>query len=199
MTKSKFACVAIAASALLGATAAQAEDGGIYASIGGGVNWVDEISNNGVSMDFESGYSILAAVGYDYGSSETGNLRVEGEVSWTQNDLDSATALGTTLNLGGELEQWGFMVNALYDFLPESGVRPYLGVGIGVMDGDISATVAGRTASSDGTNFAYRGLAGVGVSLGDNVTLDVGYRFTGVTADENINNNAAIAQVRFGL
>jgi len=199
MTKSLIAGAAIAAAALLGTTAAQADDGGLYASLGGGVNWVSEISNNGVSMDFEAGYTILGAVGYAYADGEMGRFRAEAEVSWTQNDLDSATALGTTINLGGELEQWGFMVNGIYDFLPDSGIRPYLGVGIGVVDGDVTARVGGLTASSDGTNFAYRGLAGVGIALGDTATLDVGYRFTGVTADENINNNAAVAQVRFGF
>jgi opacity protein-like surface antigen len=199
MTKSLLAGAAFAAAALLGTTAAQADDAGWYASLGGGVNWVDEISGNGVSMDFEAGYSIVGAVGYAYADSETGRFRAEGEISWTSNELDSATALGTTVNLGGELDQFGFMVQGLYDFLPDSGIRPYLGVGIGVVDGEVTATVAGVTLKSDGTNFAYRGLAGVGIALGDSATLDVGYRFTGVTSDENINNNAAIAQVRFGF
>lgn len=199
MTKTLLAGAAFAAAALLGTTAAQADDAGWYASLGGGVNWVDEISDGGVTMDFDAGYSIVGAVGYAYADGEMGRFRAEGEISWTSNELDSATALGTTVNLGGELDQFGFMVQGLYDFLPDSGIRPYLGVGIGVVDGEVTATVAGITAKSDGTNFAYRGLAGVGVALGDNATLDVGYRFTGVTADENINNNAAIAQVRFNF
>jgi len=199
MTKSLVAGAAFAAAALLGTTAAHADDAHWYASLGGGVNWVNEVSGNGVTMDFEAGYTILGAIGYAYADGEMGRFRAEAEISWTTNDLDSATALGTTLNLGGELDQFGFMVNGIYDFLPDSGIRPYLGVGIGVVDGDISATVAGRTVDSDGTNFAYRGLAGVGIALGDTATLDVGYRFTGVTADENINNNAAVAQVRFAF
>lgn len=199
MTKSLLAGAAIAAAALLGTTAAQADDAGWYASLGGGVNWVDEISGNGASIDFDAGYSILGAVGYAYADGEMGRFRAEGEISWTSNELDTISAGGVSANVGGELDQFGFMVQGLYDFLPDSGIRPYLGVGIGVVDGDVSATLGGVTVKSDGTNFAYRGLAGVGVALGDNATLDVGYRFTGVTSDENINNNAAIAQVRFNF
>lgn len=199
MTKSLLAGAAFAAAALLGTTAAQADDAGWYASLGGGVNWVDEISGNGASIDFDAGYSIVGAVGYAYADGETGRFRAEGEISWTSNELDTISAGGVSVNVGGELDQFGFMVQGLYDFLPDSGIRPYLGVGIGVVDGEVSATLGGVTLKSDGTNFAYRGLAGVGIALGDSATLDVGYRFTGVTSDENINNNAAIAQVRFGF
>ncbi|MEO0962036.1 MAG: outer membrane beta-barrel protein [Pseudomonadota bacterium] len=199
MTKSLLAGAAIAAAALLGTTAAHADDAGWYASLGGGVNWVDEISGNGASIDFDAGYTIVGAVGYAYADSETGRFRAEGEISWTSNELDTISAGGVSATVGGELDQFGFMVQGLYDFLPDSGIRPYLGVGIGVVDGDVSATLGGVTVKSDGTNFAYRGLAGVGIALGDSATLDVGYRFTGVTSDENINNNAAVAQVRFNF
>ncbi|GGD06134.1 outer membrane beta-barrel protein [Pyruvatibacter mobilis] len=200
MKKTNFAAAAIAAAALLGANAAQAEDGNWYVSAGGGANWIGDQSSNGVTADYDAGYTVLGAVGYDFGDSETGSFRVEGEISWTKNDVDQVTINGVNANIGGDTEQWGFMMNALYDFMPGSTFRPYIGAGLGVVDGETELNRAGVTVSGNSTEFAYRGLVGVGIGLGENTTLDLGYRHTRVTGDnDDFGNNTVIAQVRFGL
>lgn len=201
MSKLRIAGAALVAATVMGATAANAAEAGWYASIGGGVNWVDVNDENNVEWDMEGGYTVQGAVGYDFGDngSSVGKFRVEAEIAYTQNDNESVKAGGTTFNIGGDLEQTSFMVNGLFDFMPNSGFRPYIGAGLGIVDAEQTVSLAGISASANGTEFAYRGLAGVGISLGENVTLDVGYRYTRVTSDTEYANNAAIAQVRFGF
>lgn len=201
MKMTRIAGTAALALPMLMAGNANATEPGAYVSFGGGVNWIGEVESGGATLDFESGYSILGAFGYNFGDTEggIGNFRLEGEVSWTQNDLDSISAGGVSANVGGELEQWGFMVNGLVDLFPDAGIRPYVGAGLGMIDGDVSATLGGVTVSSSGTEFAYRGLAGLGVPLGENTTLDVGYRYTRVTSDAEYDNHGVMAQIRLGL
>jgi len=201
LMKSKLKIAAIAAVAtVLGMTTAQAEDGSFYVSVGGGVNWIDEVSGNNVTLDFETGYTALIAGGYDFGVNNAGGaFRVEGEFSYTNNGYEEGRALGVSVPISGDVEQYGFMVNALYDFFAEDSFSPYIGVGVGVVDAESKATVGNITAGSDATEIAYRGLAGVAFDVTDSMALDLGFRFTSVDTNQTIDNSAIVAQVRFGL
>lgn len=198
-SKIKLAAAAAVAT-LLGMTTAQAEDGGFYVSVGGGVNWIDEVNDGTVTLDFETGYTGIIAGGYDFGENNAGGaFRVEGEFSYTNTGYEEGRVLGVSVPIGGDVEQYGFMVNALYDFFAEDSFSPYIGVGVGVVDVESKATVGNITAGSDATEIAYRGLAGVALDVTDNVALDLGFRFTSVDTDQTIDNSAIVAQVRFGL
>jgi opacity protein-like surface antigen len=196
------ASAAIAMSAIFGATTAMAEEekGGFYVGIGGGANWLDEAEGNGVSIDFDTGYTALAAVGYDFGvNGAGGSIRVEGEVSYTSNDYSSVTVNGVNTGITGDIEQWTFMGQGIYEFTAATGFRPYVGAGIGVINAETEASAGNVGASADSTEFAYRGLIGVAADVTESATLDLGFRYTGATGDAELDNIGIVAQVRFGF
>jgi opacity protein-like surface antigen len=196
------ASTAVSVAALTGA--AFAEDGkakgGWYVSGGIGYNIVDDVDVTGGSFQFDDGYLVQGAIGYDTGDvTSYGKFRVEAEIGYSENDNDSVTAGAVTAQAGGQFEQTSYMVNTYIDFIPGGTVRPYLGVGLGIVDGEQNITAVGVTASSSGTEFAYRGLAGLSWHLDDNWALDLGYRFTAYDANGDVENHALISGIRYGF
>lgn len=196
------ASTAVSLAALTGA--AMADEGkakaGWYVSGGVGYNIVDDVDVTGGSFQFDDGYVIQGAVGYDTGDiTSYGKFRVEAEIGYAENDHDSVTAGGVTVNANGQLEQTSYMVNGYIDFVPGGTLRPYLGVGLGFVDGDQSISVGGLAASGSGTEFAYRGLAGVSWHFDENWALDLGYRLTAWEANGDVENHAFVSGIRYGF
>lgn len=77
-----------------------------------------------------------------------------------------------------KLETQSIMVNAYYDFNTNTAFTPYVGAGIGYakVKGSLSSSVLSM--DTDDTNFAWQVGAGVAYALNDNVSLDLGYRYT---------------------
>ncbi len=196
------ASTAVSLAVLTGA--AMADEGkakaGWYVSGGIGYNIVDDVDVTGGSFQMDDGYLVQGAVGYDTGDiTSYGKFRVEAEIGYAENDNESVTAGGVTANVGGTFEQTFYMANAYVDFIPGGTLRPYLGVGLGIVDGDQTVTVGGLTASGSGTEFAYRGLAGLSWHLDDNWALDFGYRFTAYDANGDVENHALVSGIRYGF
>lgn len=194
------ACAAFSMVAFTGAALADDHEGKgrMYVSGGIGYNMIDDVDVGGVSYEMDDGYSIIGALGYDTGDiTSYGKFRIEAEVSYTENDNDSASAGGVTVPIGGTLEQTTVLVNGYVDFVPGGTLRPYLGIGLGFIDGDHSVSVGGFSGSGSGTEFAYRGAAGVTWHLDDNWGLDLGYRYTGWEASGDVDNHALVTSIRY--
>ncbi len=197
------ASTAVSLAALTGA--AMADEGkakaGWYVSGGIGYNIIDDVDVTGGSFQMDDGYVVQAAIGYDTGDiTSYGKFRVEAEIGYSENDNDSATPTGgAAVNIGGNYEQTSFLVNGYVDFLPGNNLRPYLGVGLGFIDGDQTVTAGGLTASGSGTEFAYRGAAGVSYHLDKNWALDLGYRYTAFEANGDVESHAFVTGIRYGF
>lgn len=175
--------------------------GGWYVSGGIGYHIIDDVNVNGGSFQLDDGYVIQAALGYDTGDiTSYGKFRVEAEIGYSENDNDTQTPTGAAAqNIGGEYEQTSFMLNGYVDFFPGSSLRPYLGVGLGFIDGDHNISLGGLSASSSGTEFAYRGAAGVSWHLDDNWALDLGYRYTAWEEVDDVETHAFTTGIRYGF
>ncbi len=197
------ASTAVSLAALSGAAMADEgkAKGGWYVSGGLGYNIVDDVDVTGGSFQLDDGYLIQGAIGYDTGDiTSYGKFRVEAEIGYAENDNDSATPTGgAAINIGGTLEQTTYMLNGYIDFIPGGSLRPYLGLGLGFVDGKQTVTAGGLTASGSGTEFAYRGAAGVSYHLDDNWALDLGYRYTAYEAGGDVENHAFITGIRYGF
>jgi opacity protein-like surface antigen len=196
------ASTAVSLAALTGV--AMADEGkapsGWYVSGGIGYNIVDDVDVTGGSFQFDDGYVVQGAIGYDTGDiTSYGKFRIEAEIGYSENDNESITVGAVTAAANGQFEQTSYMVNTYIDFVPGGTLRPYLGVGLGFVDGDQSITVGGLTASGSGTEFAYRGLAGLSWHLDDNWALDFGYRFTAYDAGGDVENHALVSGIRYGF
>lgn len=142
-------------------------------------------------VDFDGGYVLSGAIGHAWGP-----FRLEGELSYRENDLDQIdvktltiagvlfTALGTA-NLGGDTSSFGFMANGYYDFDTGSNWVPFAMAGIGGASLNVDITsVAGVAVTYDesDTVLAYQGGAGIGYKFSPNTTANLQYRLFG-TAD----------------
>ncbi|MBI3673672.1 MAG: outer membrane beta-barrel protein, partial [Rhizobiales bacterium] len=80
--------------------------------------------------------------------------------------------------------------NLYFDIPTSMAITPYLGAGVGYSWGSVS----GGGSNKNGLTAAL--MAGLGVNLSDNMTLDVGYRFVDVFAT---GSNPKEHQVLVGL
>ena len=146
------------------------------------------------SAEFDTGWAFGAALGYAYPS----GLRIEGELSYRRNDIDSVTVdsvmvgpdlftgLGT-FDVDGEVDSLAFMANLWYDFNAGGNTKPYIGGGLGIVrvgvDIDGVAGIATSYSDEDWV-FGYQLGAGVGFQVASNTMLTIDYRFLGTSDPE---------------
>jgi opacity protein-like surface antigen len=174
--------------------AAAAADSGWYVGGQAGASFLEDAENSGSGSDITSrtknGYSLSGAAGFGFGN----GLRADGEFGYRRHGFDSlqiradgglgaafgvGSLNGSTLKATGHLSALSLLGNLWYDVDLGSGVKPYLGGGLGAAR--ISATniaVSGVTIVNGGdTVFAFQVGAGVGYEIFPAATLSLDYRY----------------------
>lgn len=155
-------------------TSSAMADEGLYLRLGAGGSHVDD--DVFTDVDFDIGYMGTASVGYNWFFPESfADLRVELEGSYRNNDTDS---LGS-LDLDGQVETFGAMVNGIIDIRTTWPVVPYLGIGFGyarVMYEDDGAGITAPIDDND-TEFAYQVMGGFNYDLSSNLAVGIEYRY----------------------
>jgi OmpA-OmpF porin, OOP family len=199
----KLAILAALATTAL-ATPALARDNAWYVGIEGGATIVEDLDfdisrapavgavavRDSANADLHTGYDVGGLVGYDFGM-----FRLEGEVAYKRNRVDSITTTGLT-NSGlavapagtyelasGENHTLSFMVNGLLDFGPNDGLQGYVGGGAGLARVKLArykVVEPSNFLDDSDTNLAWQALAGVRYPVGQNVDLGLKYRFFNV-------------------
>ena len=154
-----------------------------------GASFLMDSTNKGQLLTLEAtpdraGFIGGGAVGFNLGS----GFLLEGEVTYTKSNLKflEITDIGsiTGINIGtssvdGNVTALSFMANGAYEFRNQSGLTPYLKVGIGVSS--ISANdveIAGiKIVDDDDLVFAYQLGAGLNFALDERTSLDFAYRY----------------------
>ena len=187
-------------------------EAGWYGSLGASAVFLEDSSSTisdplgSVSFDtkFDTGFGLHGAIGHSWDG-----LRLEGEVSYRENDLDTFDITNVTLagvgslsdigngDFSGDVSALAFMANAWYDFNTGSPWKPFVGGGLGmarisINDASITAlTLLGvpinladpiPLADDDDWVFAYQIGAGLGYEVTPTTTISLGYRFF-ATAD----------------
>ncbi len=142
---------------------------GVYVGVGGGINWVTDSSLKSPltgSLTTDVGFVGLGSVGYAFGN----GFRLELEGNYRYN---TAAIPG---GRGGNVQSYGPMVNAFYDFDAGWGsVTPYVGAGVGYLWGTLDGM--GTSNSSNGA-WAMQGILGA--------AFDVGVPGLAVTAEARV-------------
>jgi opacity protein-like surface antigen len=129
-------------------------------------------------IEYDSGMSYGILLGYDAGTyfSKSGNTsgRLEIEYARRSNDADEVEENGVFRPVGGEAIVDSLMINSWVDFRTESPFRPYLGGGLGAAR--LTLDDAGFS-DDDDIRFAYQAGAGIGLPIGNHLTISVGYRY----------------------
>jgi len=143
----------------------------------------------GMTMEVRSdaGLACGGALGYDFG-----NIRIEGEVAYQQNDLDEGKigvpGLQGEFDVTGDVSSLTFLLNGYYDFTNESPFSFFITGGVGAAKieiNDFNVTELGIFGmpkySDDDTVFAFQAGAGVGYAINEMVNLYVKYRYLGAS------------------
>lgn len=197
----------LASSAVLLAGAGNASADGLYANIFAGVNFqqgssgfqqtVSSFTSTGYNLDGREGFLIGGTIGTDLNQWVQG-LRIEGEVSWRNNDSSGRFFATTVLSSGSagaveaNLSTFSLLANLWYDFDIGENIKPYVGggVGFGWTNGEVTfypATLASFQQDFDDSGFVWQLGAGFKYPLNDSMQIGVGYRyFRGPDIDNNV-------------
>lgn len=179
--------ISVVAVSLAFAATAHAQGSRWYAAVGGGASFTNDVdvsaSGLSASAEVDTGFLVTGAFG-----AFIDKFRVEGEINYTQADLDSTPILGSTVPLGGDMSTTSFMVNGYYEFDTSSKWFPYVGGGIGVANVSLSdiSSQGVVLADDDAAAFAYQLKLGVAYRFTSSVDGTLGYRFFG-TDDTDYN------------
>jgi len=145
-------------------------DGDFYFKGFGGVSDLqsDTLSFGGAasSVDYDTGVIFGGAFGYDYAGSP---WRSEIEYAYRSSDATPVPSIGT----GGDFASTSLMINGFYSFGGSGALRPYAGLGIGVVteiDFDIDAGPAAGEYNDSG-GFAAQLMVGADYAVSDRVSL----------------------------
>jgi opacity protein-like surface antigen len=179
-----------------------------YVSLFGGAAWLEDVEtpygdagealNYNIDTASDAGFIVGGAIGTHL----TDAVRVELEVAYSENDVDTLRYSGpqndgTNYDGSGSFALLTFMANLWYDIPISEAVYPYVGGGAGlaiidaddVIYDDESAT--GDVYDSSEVAFAFQLGAGLRWQAFENITFDVGYRLRGIdgptfeTSDDN--------------
>lgn len=151
----------------------------LRAQVGG--TWVNDSDAEGVDIQYDGGFNIGAALGYDFGLA-----RLEGEFGYRQNDIDELEALGVSVGADGDVSLITVMGNGYIDFENQTPFIPYImgGVGIGFISANDVEVMDIEVVDDDDTVFAYQLGAGFGYEVVEGIYFDVSYRFLGTSDPE---------------
>lgn len=151
------------------------EECGVYVSAFGGANWLSQHSKkHHVKSTYDTGYSVGGAVGYRFNP----NFRVEGEVAYRYNHLDSLRGCyGDKIHPKGHTSLTTLMVNAYYDFAIDACFTPYIGVGAGYAHTKAHFSHEGFWAKGTDNGFAGQAIVGVSKRVYANTDLGLEYRY----------------------
>ena len=129
-----------------------------------------------ISLRGDNGSALSLAAGYNFG-----NMRLEGELAYQKNDLDSISIAGASNKITGDVSSTAFLINGYYDFHNKSKFTPFVTAGLGVVNVDVSDIniVGGGLMSTpdDDSSFVYQVGAGVSYPITKKIDFDVKYRY----------------------
>lgn len=142
-----------------------------YFSLETGAIFPAKTTAQNVTTEYKTGY----AVGGTFGVKPGTNLRIETEIIYRNAEAKT----------GGDLWSFAWLVNAWYDIPTSSNLTPYFGGGIGFARGHVASL---NNVDLTSSGVAYQAGAGVDYRISRKVSLDVGYRYFGVS-DTGTNNS----------
>lgn len=203
------------------------DSSGVYVNVGGGLTILPGTSDTPhaslpnkpgtedkrprdekmASWDFDLGFGVDGALGYDFGSFRT-DLEFTYLSSKAVFDVDKVKRRGPNEDADDSLTVMALMANAWYDLDTGSAWTPYIGIGVGGTH--LSVQLAEGTDENDryfegtGLGFAYQAGVGVAFEVLSGFSLTAGYQFFGtlltkVTDKDNKNSTVSPTLMAHGI
>lgn len=163
---------------------------GPYVSASLGYGLIDDINRTVLTVPSRllvgGGLSADGAIGYRF----LNGLRIEVEGSYDEGDLFRLKAPKVNTKVTGDTRIYTGMLDILYDTSPILGVRPFIGVGLGLAHTDthnLTLRQFSLTAPDEShDDFGFQALAGFSLPLSKNLFLVPSYRYLQVQSDDPI-------------
>ena len=174
----KFAGFALAIALLLPGAAHAYPKQGWYLGVGAGANFLQDndvkIGATTNRIEADPGFMLDSAIGFGFES----QLRPEFEIAYRRNTVDKNSGAGSGAP-SGNFNSVAFMGNLFYDFQTNSGLTPYLGLGVGgaLIGADDAGTVFATKLVNQPFEFAYQGIAGLSYELSERWDVTADYRY----------------------
>ncbi|HIJ97330.1 MAG TPA: porin family protein [Desulfuromonadales bacterium] len=174
------------AGALLAVSATSVMAAGPYVGVAGGISMVHDSDVKVTGYTGKATASYDAGVGFNLlGGYNFDGARVEGEFGYKNATMDKLSGSGGTVKLNDtDITIMSYMVNGYYDFKTNSQLTPFVGAGLGIINGEIKS----QGSKDSDTVFGYQIAVGAGYNVNKNVVLDLAYRFQGAASDFSKNN-----------
>ena len=169
----------LAAVAFMVCSAGSAFAAGPYVSAAGGVSILHDndvkVSGVGtVTANYDTGYGMSIAAGYDFQP-----VRVEFDFGYKSTKLNKLTGPGGSAKIDLDTNVMSYMVNGFFDFKNSTIVTPFVGAGVGLLNGEFKQ----NGYSVDANAFGYQFIVGTAFNLNKNFAIDLSYRFQGAGGD----------------
>lgn len=159
----------LALAAILGAlAAAPAAQADIvdFAQVSAGVSMAPDLEYNAVPFAMENGINVGGEVGWGVYPNVTVGL----DLFFTSQDYTGYLS---------SLESFSVMVNGTYICDYFTSVRPYVGVGAGLINVSYDGDTQFPAFSGSDMVFGYQGSVGLLIPISTNLDVNVGYRYQG--------------------
>jgi len=177
-------CLALAL--VFAAQWAVAADTGGYFAFQGGWNNLDDMDFGAVEVSYDDGAMLGVAGGYDFGW-----LRLEGELSHRQNDVDEFKLFGYNEGSSGEVTLTSFLINVYFEWDNQTPFIPYVGIGAGVGQLDFDNVSGGGVSLelNDDWGGATQFILGLGYDFGSSWQFYTDIRGLNVAIAEDGDSN----------
>jgi len=153
---------------------------GPYIGAAGGISIVHDgdVSVTGVgtaTAEYDTGFGFNVSAGYNFDP-----VRVEFEFGYKNTDMDKISGPGGSASVPDtEITVMSYMANAFFDFKTSSPFTPYVGAGIGLLNGELKDPGS----KEDDNQFGYQFIVGAAYNVNKNLALDLSYRFLNAPSD----------------
>lgn len=201
--KLRAALLMTAALALAPALASAETYEGWYGSIGGAYNGLRDSDISGArtgKAEWSAGYGAIGALGYSFGATP---LRLEGELGYRRNNLDSVSGLAPAALNGsgsGHVSAYTGMLNLLWDIMPAQRFTPYVGAGMGVASlhfDNLRGANGGSITDDSDAAFAYQGIIGASYAITPTILLNLDYRYLGTTDAKGLSGPTGPVEIEY--
>ncbi|GAM09145.1 putative protein [Geobacter sp. OR-1] len=158
----------------------------ICLNVGAAINTDGKLSDNTASgtMSYNTGFTLSGNAGLDFGIS-----RIEMEIGYRTNDVDSLSVNGNSNILSGTIDVVDYMANGYLVVPFLYPVKPFVMAGVGLATMYAGEIKQGGTRISDSTSnsqLAYQTGIGISYEVSRRIDLDAGYRYF-ATSDFDLN------------